>query len=182
MTKLATGLAALAMTLASGAAGAAFAQPPAPAAGAPAARPPQAPPPRGPSAADSLALAQAAIAACQAGGYKVGAVVTDSEGGVKLMLVDDGARARGAETALRKAFTAITFKKASSAVAADAQADKAIADKIAADPKMIAAAGAKLLMVGGTTIGAIGVGGAPGGQLDEACVDKAIAQVGPRLK
>jgi uncharacterized protein GlcG (DUF336 family) len=174
MTKLGSALAALALAAT---AGVALAQPPA---GAPRTPPP--PPARGPAMDVAVEMAEDAIAACNTNGYKVGAVVVDSEGATKVLLVGDGARSRGAETAVRKAFTAITFKKSSGEAAAEAKADKAVADRIAADPKMIAAAGAKLLMVGGTTIGALAVGGAPGGNLDEACADAAIAKVGPRLR
>lgn len=175
MTKLAIATAALALTLT---ASAALAQAPAagPAAWA------QIPVARGPAMALAVEMAQTAVAACAANGYKVGAVVVDSAGVTRVELVGDGAQGRAADVAIRKAFTAVTFKKTSRAVGEDAKTDKALADRIAADPKLTTYAGAKLLMVDGTLIGAFAVGGAPGGNLDEACVDAALAKVGPRLK
>ncbi len=160
------------------AAGVAFAQPAAPA--RPAGPPP--PPARGPSLALALEAAQTAIATCSANGYKVGAVVVDSAGTSRLVLVADGASSMTGEFAFRKAFTANAMKATSASVGEKAKTDKALADKIAADPKMITWAGGQPLMAGGEVIGAIGVGGAPGGDKDDACVDAGIAKIKDRLK
>jgi uncharacterized protein GlcG (DUF336 family) len=43
-------------------------------------------------------------------------------------------------------------------------------------------AGGMPIKVGNATIGAIGVGGAPGGQFDEACAVAAISKVQAQLK
>ena len=47
---------------------------------------------------------------------------------------------------------------------------------------VIAAAGALPIIVDGDTIGAIGVGGAPGGDKDEACAAEGLAKIKDRLK
>ncbi len=130
----------------------------------------------------ALEAAQAAVAACTANGYKVGAVVVDSAGTPRVVLVADGASSMTAEFATRKAYTANSFKATSASVGEKAKADKALADRIAADPKMITWAGGQPLMAGGEVIGAIGVGGAPGGDKDDACVNAGIAKIKDRLK
>ncbi len=158
-------------------AGAALAEP------APAPRPgPPPPPARGPAMALALEAAQTAIATCAGNGYKVSAVVVDSSGAERLLLASDGAPSMTTAIGLRKAFTAVTFKKPSGAVGDDAKTDKALADRIANDPKLITWAGAQPLMVGPDLIGALGVSGAPGGDKDDACTSAGIAKVKDRLK
>jgi len=150
----------------------------------PAPPPPGPPPPpaRGPALALAVEGAMAAIQACAANGYKVTAVVLDSSGAQRVVLANDGAPGMTAQIGTRKAFTAVTFKTASGAVGERAKADKALADRIAADPKLITWAGAQPLMVGGELIGALGVSGAPGGDKDDACTSAGIAKIKDRLK
>jgi uncharacterized protein GlcG (DUF336 family) len=174
MKTLATGaLGALALM----AAGAAAAQ-------APPGRPPGPPPPpaRGPALGLALEAAQTAVAACKANGYNVTAVVVDSAGVPKAMLVGDGAPGMTTQIGVRKAVTAVTFGKSSGAVGEQAKTDKALADRIAGDPKLITWAGGLPLQVGDQVIGAIGVSGAPGGDKDEACAAPAVAKIQSRLK
>jgi uncharacterized protein GlcG (DUF336 family) len=49
-------------------------------------------------------------------------------------------------------------------------------------PGFLVLAGGVPIKVGKDTIGAIGVAGAPGGNLDEACANKAIEKVSARIK
>ena len=175
MKTLATwGLGALALL----AAGAAAAQAPPPA------RPPGPPPPpaRGPALDLAREAAQTAVATCKANGYNVTAVVVDSAGVPKAMLVGDGAPGMTTQIAVRKAVTSVTFKKPSGAVGEDAKADKALADRIAGDPRLITWAGGLPLKVGDEVVGAIGVSGAPGGDKDEACAGPAAAKIQSRLR
>ncbi len=169
---------AAAAVLAAG--GAALAQAP-----PPGARPPGPPPPpaRGPALDLAVEAAQTAIATCQANGYKVSAVVVNSAGDTRAVLAADGAPSMTVAFATRKAYTANAFKKASGQVGEDAKADKALADKIAADPKMITWAGGEpLVAADGSVVGALGVGGAPGGDKDDVCTNAAIAKIKDRLK
>ncbi len=64
----------------------------------------------------------------------------------------------------------------------DAKADKALADRIAADQTLITWAGGLPLSVDGQVIGAVGVSGAPGGEKDEACATAGLAKVAGRLR
>lgn len=158
--------------------GAALAQVP-----AAAPRPPGPPPPpaRGPSSAVAVEMAEAAIAACAANGYKVTAVVLNSAGAQRVQVSADGAPDMTAAIGQRKAFTVITFKEPSGAVGDKAKTDPALADRLKSDPKLIGWAGGEPLMSGGDLIGALGVSGAPGGDKDDACANAAIAKVKGRL-
>ena len=89
-----------------------------------------------------------------------------------------GAPSRTVQFATRKANTALAYKMKTAVVGTQAKTDKALADKIAADPALITWAGGQPLLSGGEVIGAIAVAGAPGGDKDDACIDAALAKVG----
>jgi uncharacterized protein GlcG (DUF336 family) len=175
MKKTLTFGALCAMALASGIA---VAQTPAPAA------PPGPPPPaaRGPALAVSTAMANDAIAACAANGYTVAVSIVDSAGVLKVLLAADGAHVRAVESSTKKATTALALKMPTSEVAEKAKTDQALAAKLTADTTLFARAGGLLIKVGDETIGAIGVGGAPGGEKDEACAKDALDKVKGELK
>ncbi len=136
---------------------------------------------RGPAVNLALEAAQTALATCQANGYKVGVSVVDSAGVVRVALASDGAPQRAVESGNGKAFTVITYKTSSAEVAKKAEKDPDLTAKLNADPKQRARAGALPLLVAGEVIGAIGVGGAPGGDKDEACAAAGIDKIKDRL-
>ncbi len=173
---------AFALAMAFSAAAHAADAPATPPAAEPSARPAPAPAARGPGLALALEAAQTALATCTANGYKAGVSVVDSAGVVRVQLLADGAGERAGVSSSGKAFTAITFKTSSAAVAKQAEADAALLAKLNADPKQRARAGALPLVVNGEVIGAIGVGGAPGGDKDEVCAAAGIDKIKDRLK
>lgn len=140
------------------------------------------PPARGPSLALALEAAQVAVSTCTANGYKTAVSVVDSAGVLKALLAADGASQRGVESSQAKAYTSITFKLPSGEVAKQVETDADLKARLAADPKQRARAGALPLYVSGELIGAIGVGGAPGSEKDEACAQAGLDKVKDRLK
>jgi uncharacterized protein GlcG (DUF336 family) len=108
--------------------------------------------------------------------------VVDSAGVLKVLLAADGASPRGVQSSTNKAVTALTFNAATSQLGEQSKVDKALADKIAANPNFNARAGGVLLKSGAEVIGAIGVGGARGSENDEACALAGIQQVQARLR
>ena len=149
----------------------------------PAAAPTQPPPPaRGPALDLALEAARTAITTCTARQQKISVSVVDSAGVLKTLLATDGASARGVASSTSKAVTALTFGQPTSALAEQIKTDKTLADKITANTSLNARAGGVLLVVNGATIGAIGVGGARGSDVDEACALAGIAQVQSRLQ
>jgi uncharacterized protein GlcG (DUF336 family) len=154
----------------------------APASTASAARAPAPPPARGPELALALEAATTAIKTCTEKSQKIGVAVLDSAGVVKVLLSSDGASARGSASGNAKALTALQFKAASSVLQEQVKTDKDLADKIAADTKLNARAGAVLIKVGDEIIGAIGVGGARGSNVDEECAVAGLQVVQSRLK
>jgi len=148
---------------------------------APAQTPPP-PPARGPSLALALEAAQTALDTCTTNGYKAAVSVVDSAGVLKVLLAADGASARGVASGQAKAYTSIAFHLPSGEVAKQAEADPVLLARLTADPKHRARAGALPLYVGSELIGAIGVGGAPGGEKDEACALAGLEKIKDRLK
>jgi uncharacterized protein GlcG (DUF336 family) len=54
--------------------------------------------------------------------------------------------------------------------------------RLKADPKLFARAGGFPLMAGNELVGAIGVGGAPGGEKDAVCAQAGIAKIQGMMK
>jgi uncharacterized protein GlcG (DUF336 family) len=148
-------------------------------------------PPPGPRPPDVVArsvaidvavdLAKAIVVSCK--GYHVGVSILDAAGTPKLYYIPDGTGGTHAYTGYRKANTALSFKMPSGNVAAAAQADPAIAAKLAADPNnYVTWAGGVLIMAGQEIIGAVGVSGAEPSAKDEACALEGLKKVQSRLK
>ena len=151
---------------------------------APAASAPQTPPPppaRGVPVELALEAAKIALDTCKGLDQKVGVSVLDSSGEVRLVLAADGAAYRGVSNSALKARAALAFEIPSGQVAERAKTDPAVATRLAANPTWLARAGAVPVSVGGTLIGAIGVGGARGSDKDEACAVAGLEKVRSRL-
>jgi len=149
---------------------------PAPAASAPV------PAARGPALELALEAAQAALQACSARQQRIGVTVVDSAGVGKVLLASDGASPRGVQSSHDKAATALKFQAATSQVGKQAATDAALAAQLAADSSLNSRAGGVLLKAGDAVIGAIGVGGARGSEIDEACALAGVERVQARLQ
>jgi uncharacterized protein GlcG (DUF336 family) len=137
---------------------------------------PAAPPPPAVPEALALKIAQAAITTCQGNGYKVAAAIVDAAGGTHLLVGAEGIRQGALDSSIKKAFTAISLKSPTATIETQAKTDEALKAKLAADPKLFARAGGLPILSKGQIVGAIGVGGAPGGEKDEACATAALAK------
>ena len=145
---------------------------------------PQTPPPppaRGLPLDLALEAARAAVDTCKGIDQKVAVSVLDAAGELRLLLAADGTPSRSVTNSGLKAKAALAFNIPSGQVAERAQTDKDLADRVAANPAWLARAGAIPVSVGGTVIGAIGVGGARGSEKDEACAIAGLEKVKSRL-
>lgn len=125
----------------------------------------------------ALAAAQAALAHCRKAGHQVAVAVVDRSGMLQVLLRDRFAGAHTVDVATNKAWTAASFRISTTDLAAETQPGKSMSG-IRAAPRVAAIGGGLLVEAGGSTFGAIGVSGAPGGEADEACAAaglKAIA-------
>jgi len=122
------------------------------------------------------ALAQEAIKACTTKNYQVSVTIVDRAGVVKAVQRTDNAGPHTVKASEMKAFTALTMKNASGKVMEAAQSN-AGAQNLKDIPGLLLLAGGLPVKEGNEVIGAIGVGGAPGGNLDEACAQAALDNV-----
>lgn len=112
--------------------------------------------------------ADGALAACRDKGATVAVSVVDRAGLPLVMLRDPLAGMHTPETATRKAWTAVSFKNATGELE---KATRASGDSggIRHLPGVAMIGGGVLLRAAGSIVGAVGVSGAPGGDLDETC-------------
>ena len=127
------------------------------------------------------------VASCAQKGYAVTAVVVDLDGVRQAVLRGNGAPIHTLDNAFFKAYSA-----ASLTLARKEDSTKAVAERMAKNPpttvpqtplpNVTYAVGGVTIMAGGKPVGAIGVSGAPGGQLDDDCARAAIAKIQDRMK
>jgi uncharacterized protein GlcG (DUF336 family) len=125
----------------------------------------------------ALVAAKAALEACRKQGFQVGVAVVDRAGITQVFLRDRFAGPHTVEVAINKAWTANSFRTSTLVLAADTQAGKSMSG-IRGVQRMLAVGGGVMIEGGGSSFGAIGVSGAPGGEADDVCAQaglKAIA-------
>ena len=122
---------------------------------------------RAPSIQLALEAAQAIARGCRQ--YPLGVTIVNAQGAPILIYIPNGSDPSHGYTALRKAYTAITFRAPTSQLVKKAQQDPQLAARIEADPNLMAFSGGLLLKAGDEIIGAIGVSGAEPGGHDEEC-------------
>jgi len=127
----------------------------------------------------AIDLARTAIAICEAQGLRVGAAVSDSAGNLRVGLTGNSARAGRIFTASRKNAAVIAYGLPTSAIQAKLRADAEA--RAALPPHMAVMPGGVPIRIGDKIVGALAVSGATSLQ-DEDCANKALAQLGPRLK
>lgn len=129
----------------------------------------------------ALTAAHAALASCRAQGYQVAVAVVDRAGLAQVVLRDRFAGAHTLEVASNKAWTAVSFRTATSALATETQPGKAMSG-LRSLPRFMAAGGGLVIEGGGTVFGGIGVSGAPGGEADEACAQAGIKAIADTIE
>ena len=124
----------------------------------------------------ALKAATAALADCRAKGALVAVAVTDRSGVVLALLRDPLAGMHTPDAAMRKAWTAVSFRSTTSQLE---KATSAATDSngIRQLPGVAMVGGGLPISAAGQQIGAIGVSGAPSGKLDEACGEAGLATV-----
>jgi uncharacterized protein GlcG (DUF336 family) len=129
----------------------------------------------------ALKAAQAALKSCRDGGYQVAVAVVDRSGLAQVMLRDRFAGAHTPKTAIGKAWTAVSFRTNTTAMAEMTQSGKP-ASGIRQLPNVVMVGGGVLIEGGGSILGGIGVSGAPGGDIDEKCANAGIAAIKDALE
>jgi uncharacterized protein GlcG (DUF336 family) len=114
-----------------------------------------------------------AVAACAKQGYKVTAAILDTDGVTQALLRGDGASMTTLGAARDKAYTVLMLgaprNEDTTGAIVQRMGQTPSAGGLAKLPHVLLAQGGIRIKVGTEAIAAIGVGGAPGGDLDEAC-------------
>jgi uncharacterized protein GlcG (DUF336 family) len=124
-------------------------------------------------------IANGAMEACKAMGFKVSVAVVDRDGLPIVTLRGDGAGLHTPEGAERKAYTARTFRAPSVEFLKRMQRDPS-AHASESYSHVLALAGGLPIKVGDDVIGAVGVSGSPG--KDDDCSQAGIDKVAADLK
>ena len=125
-------------------------------------------------------IAAETVAACAAKGFAVTAAVVDRAGQLRALQRADGAGPHTLASAQKKAFTAASFRAPTSGLQKNVQENPAAAQLVHIDG-VIALAGGVPVRGGGEVLGGVGVGGAPGGAIDEQCAVDALARLKDKL-
>jgi len=129
----------------------------------------------------ALVAAKAAMEACRKQGYQVGVAVVDRAGLTQVFLRDRFAGPHTVDVATNKAWTAASFRTSTLTLAAETQAGRSMSG-IRGAPRFIAVGGGVLIEAGGSSFGAIGVSGAPGGEADEVCANAGIKAIADSIE
>lgn len=126
-------------------------------------------------------IAAASVANCQASGYAVTATVVDRAGMVRAVQRADNAGPHTIEASLKKAYTSASARNSTLAMMQTAQKNPGAANLVHI-PGFLLLGGGVPVKAGDDVIGAVGIGGAPGGHLDDQCANAALEKVRDLLK
>ncbi|HEX3499826.1 MAG TPA: heme-binding protein, partial [Stellaceae bacterium] len=131
------------------------------------------------SLAIATTIAETALASCIEKGYAC-SVVVDRAGETLVALRGDNAGPHTMENARRKAYTARSFRQATSAYAKKFADNDPLVRQQVTLPSVIAIPGGLPIRLGDDVIGGAGVSGTPG--VDEPCVQAGLDKVADQLK
>ena len=121
--------------------------------------------------------ASQAITACRKMGYSVAVAIVDRGGNVQVVLRDRFAGPHTVETAIRKAWTANSFRQSTSTLATLLK-EGTIPNQVQHNPGALLVGGGELIQAQGQTVGGIGVSGAPPGKSEKQSIDGQCAKLG----
>ena len=123
----------------------------------------------------------AAVAKCAGQGYAETAALVDADGVQQAVLRGDHAGAHTLDSAFAKAYTAASFKTDTTALVERSKTVPVLANLFKL-PHMLLLGGGIVIKLGDEVVGAIGAGGAPGGDLDDACAKAGLVKIKDQLK
>lgn len=122
--------------------------------------------------------AEAAMKKCVAGGYRVSVAVVDRSGSTKVLIKADGSGPHTVGSSTGKAFTSASMGQPTANLAKAIGTKPELGGLRDMDLRLVILGGGLPIKIGNALVGGIGVGGAPGGHLDEACAKAGVAAIG----
>jgi uncharacterized protein GlcG (DUF336 family) len=130
----------------------------------------------------AVEAAQTALATCMEQGYRVSVAVVDRAGLVRALIRADGAGPHTLDSSSRKAYTSSSLRLSTMELGKMVSQSPAIAGLRDMNEQILILGGGLPIKAGEDVVGGIGVGGAPGGEKDEACAQAGIDKIKARLK
>ena len=124
----------------------------------------------------ALLAASAALESCRSEGFQVAVAVVDRMGILQVLIRDRYAGAHTVETARGKAWTAASFRTNTSELVEVTQSGQPQSG-VRQVPGALMIGGGMIIEAAGSLVGAIGVSGAPGGELDDLCAAAGIEAI-----
>ncbi len=122
--------------------------------------------------------AQVALEACAADGYNVSVAIVARDGATKVHLKADNSGPHTVGSSQGKAFTSASMGRDTAGLANFIGENPQHDGLRYMDSRMVIQGGGLPIKIGGALVGGIGVGGAPGGHLDEACARAGLDAIG----
>lgn len=128
----------------------------------------------------ALEAAQAAMKKCRDNGFQIAVAVVDRFGLPQVLLRDRFAGLPAGDTAVNKAYTALSFRNSTSALSKSIKSGQMDAG-LAQLPRVAMLGGGLMIEAAGTLLGGIGVSGAPGGDKDEECAKAGLDAIRDKI-
>ena len=121
---------------------------------------------------------QASLDACNKDGYRVSVSVVDRAGVLRAMARADGAGPHTVDSSRKKAYTAASFRRPTTELAELINKVPTLQALREINDQALMLGGGLPIEIGGEIVGGIGVGGAPGAHLDDACAQAGLDAIG----
>lgn len=121
---------------------------------------------------------QATLEACKKDGYRVSVSVVDRAGVLRAMGRADGAGPHTVDSSRKKAYTAVSVRRPTSELADLMMKVPTLQGLRDMNGDILILGGGLPIEIGGEIVGGIGVGGAPGAHLDDACAQEGLDAIG----
>ncbi len=126
----------------------------------------------------AMKAAGAALQKCSNDGYLVSVAVVDRAGVLKVLLRADGSGPHTPDSSRKKAYTSASLRRPTSEFAELIASKPAVQGLRDMNANILILGGGLPIKMDGEVVGGIGVGGAPGGRLDEACAQAGLSSIG----
>ena len=121
---------------------------------------------------------QASLDACIKDGYRVSVSVVDRAGVLRAMTRGDGAGPHTVDSSRKKAYTAASFRRPTTELAELINKAPPLQGLREINDEVLMLGGGLPIEISGEIVGGIGVGGAPGAHLDDACAQAGLDAIG----
>ena len=121
---------------------------------------------------------QASLDACNKNGYRVSVSIVDRAGVLRSMARGDGAGPHTVDSSRKKAYTAASLRRPTTELAELINKVPTLQALRDVNDQVLMLGGGLPIEIGGEIVGGIGVGGAPGAHLDDACAQAGLDAIG----